>query len=369
MGPVVAPAGTVAVICVGPVTVNVMAAVPLNLTEVAPVRFVPVMVTLVPTAPLVGVNEEMDGGGTTVKLVAEVAVPPGVVTLIGPVDAAAGTVAVICVLLLTVNPTAVTELNLTAVAPLKFVPVMVTLVATGPLVGVKPEMVGVPVTVKLLSELPVPLGEVTLRGPVVAPAGTDVVIWVLLTTVKIAVVPLNWTEVAPVKFMPLMVTAVLATPLVGVKLVMLGPGTTVKAPAEVPVPAGVTTLMGPVMAPPGTVAVIWVALTTMNVVAAVPANRTALVPVKPVPVTVTLVPTGPLVGLKLVTVGGMPTAKLREETPSSGAPAQPTMNNTAKARTSGKRRVMMERLLDKLSRGFALNTRLGGEVDRPGAFS
>jgi len=51
--PVVAPVGTVAVICVLLLTVNV-AFVPLNLTLVAPVKFVPVIVTEVPTGPLVG---------------------------------------------------------------------------------------------------------------------------------------------------------------------------------------------------------------------------------------------------------------------------------------------------------------------------
>ena len=37
-------------------TVNEVAAVPLNLTAVAPVKFVPVIVTLVPTVPLVGLK-------------------------------------------------------------------------------------------------------------------------------------------------------------------------------------------------------------------------------------------------------------------------------------------------------------------------
>jgi len=72
--------------------VNV-ALTPLNVTAVAPVKFVPLIVTLVPTAPLVGVKPVIVGGFTTVKLVALVAVPPGVVTLRGPVVAPAGTVA------------------------------------------------------------------------------------------------------------------------------------------------------------------------------------------------------------------------------------------------------------------------------------
>jgi hypothetical protein len=63
----------------------------LNLTAVAPVRVVPVIVTLVPTGPLVGVKLVIVG--VTVKLLALVAVPPAVVTLSSPVVAAAGTVA------------------------------------------------------------------------------------------------------------------------------------------------------------------------------------------------------------------------------------------------------------------------------------
>src|SRR6202040_3918108 len=70
-----------------------------------------------------------------------VAVPPGVVTLSGPVVAPAGTVAWIAVAELTVK-VALTPLNATAVAPVKFVPLIVTLAPTGPLVGAKLVIVG-----------------------------------------------------------------------------------------------------------------------------------------------------------------------------------------------------------------------------------
>ena len=59
--PVVEPEGTVAVICVELLTVKEVAAVPLNFTAVAPVRFVPVIVTLVPTGPLVGLKLVIEG--------------------------------------------------------------------------------------------------------------------------------------------------------------------------------------------------------------------------------------------------------------------------------------------------------------------
>jgi hypothetical protein len=65
----------------------------LNFTAVAPVKFVPLIVTLVPTGPLVGAKLVMVGGFVTVKELLLVAVPSGVVTLTGPDVAAAGTVA------------------------------------------------------------------------------------------------------------------------------------------------------------------------------------------------------------------------------------------------------------------------------------
>src|SRR5436190_24181821 len=99
----------------------------------------PLIVTLVPTGPLVGVKLVMDGG-RIVKAVLPM-VPPGVVTLIGPVVAPAGTVAWIAVAEFTVR-LAVTPLKRTAVAPLKLVPLIVTLVPTRPLIGVKLVMDG-----------------------------------------------------------------------------------------------------------------------------------------------------------------------------------------------------------------------------------
>ena len=59
----------------------------------APVKFVPLIVTLVPAGPLLGAKLVIVGGLSTVKLLALLAVPPGVVTLIGPLEAPAGTVA------------------------------------------------------------------------------------------------------------------------------------------------------------------------------------------------------------------------------------------------------------------------------------
>jgi hypothetical protein len=249
--PVVAAAGTVAVIAVADVTVKLVAAVPLNRTAVAPVKFVPLIVTLVPASPLVGVKLVMVGGLSTVKFVALVAVPPDVETLSGPVVAAAGTVAVMAVAEVT-EKVAAAPLTRTAVAPVKFVPVIVTVLPTTPLVGVKLVIVGGLIIVKLLALVPVPAGVVTLSGPVVAPAGTVALIAVAEVTVKLALVPLNRTVVVPVKFVPLIVTVAPTAPLVGEKLVIVGGLTTVKLLALVPVPADVVTLSGPVVAPAGT---------------------------------------------------------------------------------------------------------------------
>jgi hypothetical protein len=77
----------------------------------------------------------------TVKLLVLVAVPLGVVTEIGPLLAPAGTVAVICEFELTVNVVAVPP-NETAVVPVRLLPLIVTLVPVGPLVGVKPLIEG-----------------------------------------------------------------------------------------------------------------------------------------------------------------------------------------------------------------------------------
>src|SRR5947208_929285 len=210
----------------GLITVK-LALVPLNSTALAPVKLVPLMVTLVPTGPLPGVKLVIVGGLITVKLAALLAVPPGVVTLIGPLVAPAGTVVVIAVAELTVK-LALTLLNGTAVAPLKLVPLIVTLVPTGPLLGVKLEIVGGLMTVKLAALLAVPSEVVTLIGPLVAPAGTVAVIAVAEPTVKLALAPLRRTAGAPLNLVPLSFTLVPTGARTGVEFVIVGGLITVK---------------------------------------------------------------------------------------------------------------------------------------------
>jgi hypothetical protein len=161
------------------------------------------------------------------------------------------------------------------------------------------------VTVNEPELVAVPPGVVTEIGPDFAPCGTSAVICVDETTVNDALLPLNATDVAPVKPVPVIVTVVFAGPLVGVNDEIVGAAVavvTVKLDELVPVPADVVTEIGPVVAPLGTVVEIDVSETTVKD-ALVPLKRTAAAPVKPVPETVTLVPTGPLVGLKDETVG------------------------------------------------------------------
>jgi hypothetical protein len=74
----VVPLPTTAVMVVAPTTVKEEAAVPPKLTAVAPVKLVPVIVTVAPEPADVGVNEVIVGAGMVNP--ASVAVPPGVVT-------------------------------------------------------------------------------------------------------------------------------------------------------------------------------------------------------------------------------------------------------------------------------------------------
>jgi len=96
IGPVVAVAGTVAVIDV-PLTLVATAATPLNRIrsrEMSAAKFVPVMVTAVPAGPNVGENPVMVGAGT-VKDALLVTFPLIVLTSIGPVAALEGTLTMI----------------------------------------------------------------------------------------------------------------------------------------------------------------------------------------------------------------------------------------------------------------------------------
>ena len=193
------PLATTAVIWLSSTTTFDEAAVPPKLTAVAPVKLVPVMVTVAPAAADVGVNEVIVGAAINVNPV-RVPVPTGVVTLTLPDDPDA-TTAVILVALTKVNEVAAVPPKLTAVTPVKLVPVMVTVVPDPADVGVKEVMVGGTLNVNP-ARVAVPPPVVTLTLPV-APLPTTAVIRVALDTVKDdAAVPPKLTAVAPVKLVP-----------------------------------------------------------------------------------------------------------------------------------------------------------------------
>src|SRR5665213_89264 len=88
IAPVVAPLGTVVLICESDVTVNAAVLLLKKVTAVAPVNPVPLITTDVPTGPFVGPKLVIvgPGGVVTVKVeglrLAVVAVPPGGITVI-----------------------------------------------------------------------------------------------------------------------------------------------------------------------------------------------------------------------------------------------------------------------------------------------
>jgi len=150
---------------------------------------------------------------------------------------------------------------------------------------------------------------VTTTLPVVAPVGTGTAILVADQVVGVSAVPLNLTVLVPCvapKFVPVIVTAVPTGPVVGVRFVNVGATGTVYVSALLARPPTVTMTL-PVVAPVGTGTAMLVADQLVGV-AAVPLNFTVLLPwvaAKFVPVIVTAVPTGPLVGDRLVRLGAV----------------------------------------------------------------
>jgi hypothetical protein len=316
--PVMAPAGTGATMLVALQLVGVPG-IPLNVIVLNPwlaPKFVPVIVTGVPTTPEFGLRLVMLGEEAvdTVNVTPLLAVPPTVTTTF-PVIAPVGTGATMLLALQLVGvariPLNVIVLVEPWLAP-KFIPVIVTGVPTGPEVGFRPVMVGAEVvgTVNSAPLLRVP-PTVTTTFPVVAPVGTGATMLVAPQFVGVAAIPLNvivlvepW--LAP-KFVPVIVTCVPTAPEFGLRLVMVGAevGGTVNCKPLLAVPPTVTTTL-PVAAPAGTGAVMLVAPQLVGV-AAIPLNLIVLVEPwlapKFVPVIVTDVPTAPEFGLRLVMVG------------------------------------------------------------------
>lgn len=145
-------------------------------------------------------------------------VPPGVVTVTSSVPAVpVGSVAVIWVLEFTTKPGAGVVAKSTALAPVRLVPVMTTLVppVTGPVEGLRAVTVGAGTGLTKMNLSALDAAEVipdvvtvTSTDPADS-AGEVAVTWVAEFTVKLvaAVVP-NFTALAPVKLVPVMVTLV-----------------------------------------------------------------------------------------------------------------------------------------------------------------
>jgi hypothetical protein len=288
-----------------------VAVVALNFTVLVPCvapKFVPVIVTVTPTAPLVGASDVMLGDDRTVNATPLLAVPLTVTTTL-PVVAAAGTVVTMLVADHDVG-VAWVPLNFTVLMPCvapKFVPVIVTVAPTAPDVGATDVIVGDGATVNTMVALLLTPPTVATTAPVVAPAGTGVTMLVADHDVGVAVVPLNFTVLVPCvapKFVPLIVTVVPTGPLVGDRLRIVGVPVTVNSEPLLAVPPTVTTTL-PVVVPLGTSATMLVSDHDVGL-ACTPLNATVLDPCvapKLEPAIVTDVEIGPDEGVREVIVG------------------------------------------------------------------
>jgi hypothetical protein len=325
--PVVAPVGTTATIDVAVQLLIVVAAVPLNFTvPVVVPKFVPVIVTVAPTAPEFGDRLLIVGVARTVNEEPALDLLLTVTTTL-PVVAPVGTFATIDVALQLVIEVAEVPLNFTVLAPCvvpKFVPVIVTEAPTAPEVGDRLLIVGVAETVNVGPVTETPLA-VTTTVPVVAPVGTAATIEVAVQLlIVVAVVPLNFTvPVVVPKLVPVIVTEAPTAPEVGLRLVIVGVESIVNVGPVTEAPLAVTATV-PVVAPVGTTATIDDAVQLLIVVAVVPLNFTVPVVVpKFVPVIVTEAPTAPEVGDRLLIAG---VASSVNEEPALDAP--PTVTTT-----------------------------------------
>jgi hypothetical protein len=146
--PVVAPVGTFATILVADQLVGV-AVVPLNVTVLVPCvapKFAPAIVTVAPITPLAGDNDVIVGDAAVVtEKVAPLLATPPTVTTTDPLVAPEGTFATMLVADQLVG-VALVPLNVIVLVPCvapKFVPVIVTVVPTVPVIGDNDVIVGV----------------------------------------------------------------------------------------------------------------------------------------------------------------------------------------------------------------------------------
>jgi hypothetical protein len=196
------PEGITAVILVGD-SIEKAAKIPPNFTSVASEKLVPRIVTFSPLAAEAGVKDVIEGAEINVKP-PNVICPPGVVTDTLPL-APVPTIALMLIAEFITKDFAGTPPKLTAVVPVKLVPVISTVAPCALFWGLKEVMVGGDIKIKP-ERLAVPPKVVTETFPV-APAPTTAVILDDEFTIKdLAATPPKLTFVAPVKFDPVIIT-------------------------------------------------------------------------------------------------------------------------------------------------------------------
>ena len=314
--PVVAPEGTTAVMLVLLHDVIELAGVPLKVTAPLPCdepKLVPAITIDEFTAPALGDKLVMLGADVAVNVTPLLCTPPAAVTTTLPVVAPEGTTAVMPVLFHDDIEAAGVPLNVTVPLPCdepKFVPAITIAEFTAPAFGVRLLMFGDGVTVNDIPLLCTPPAAVTTTLPVVAPDGATAVLLVLLhDVIELAGVPLKVTVPFPCddpKFVPAITTDEFTAPVLGDKLLTLGPGVTVNVTPLLCTPPGAVNTKKPVFAPGGTTAVTLVGLHDVMEEAGVPLNVTVPLPCddpKFVPAITIDEFTAPALGLRLLTLG------------------------------------------------------------------
>ena len=275
---------------------------------VAACRLVPVIVTTVelPATAPDGLKPVILGATRNTAVV--VPGPAGLVTVTVPVRAPSGTVTFSEVAVTRLTGAVTFPLNVTAVAPTRFVPVIVTVAPTGAAAGVKPVGRGVWNTTSSAALVAVPSAVVTLIRPDGVPAGARKRTKISeVSTMKVAgiVNAPTFTVGRPrpaLRLAPKTETTVSDPAMTDAGSNPSMRGRTRNEAAETPAPPAVVTEIGPVVAPLGTTALSDVAVTAVGVTG-IPLKRTWTAVSRPVPVTVTSVPTVPPAGVNPLITG------------------------------------------------------------------
>jgi len=185
------------------------------------------------------------------------------------------TVALMVVGSITENDAATLPPKVTAVVPVKLVPIIVTTVPGPALVGENEVSVGKGKKVKISLLVAMPPRVVRVIGPV-APLPMLAVSEVRLRTEnEAAAIPPIDTALTPLKLVPVIDIAIPEPAVFGVNAVMEGGGgMTMKFVGLLTVPPSVVTVIAPVCAPAGTLAVMAVEDIQLMVFAMVPLNFT-----------------------------------------------------------------------------------------------